>query len=155
MPPNASLRTTRWAWARLVVTALVLVTTAACSDQGADQGAVTTTPRPLPVGEVELAPIVPVDDSPFCRTMLSLDDDEDPPSLATLTAAYVDLLDDVPAAIRAEFEIVLAGLVAEADAPGAPTALEREEATESLAEFVAMRCRGTQVNPLPPPTAPE
>lgn len=122
--------------------------TVACTDQGADQGPTTST-LPLPVAEDELSPVVVVDDSPFCRTLLALDDDDDPPSLDELTATYVDLVDDVPAEIRGTFDVVLAGLLGDDDAIA-----EFAEAAELFAEYVQERCRGTVISPLPPPTTP-
>lgn len=141
-------------WARTVIvvigTLLAALAMTACTDQGADQTGTTTSTRPLPVGESDLVPVVPVDDSVFCRTLLSLDDDDQPPTREQLTAAYVDLADEVPLEIRPAFDLVLAGLVG--DEVVDPELVE--SATEALAEFVGARCRGTEQNPLPPPTAP-
>lgn len=135
----------------IVVAVATALTVAACSDEGADQGGTTTSTRPLPVEESDLVPIVPVDDSPFCRTLLALDDDDRPPTLEELTSAYVEMVDEVPPEIRIEFDLVLGGLTA---VDGGPDPALVEAATEALAEFVGARCRGTEMNPLPPPTVP-
>lgn len=125
--------------------------TLGCTDQGADQIGPTTTARPSPVEESDLTPAVPVDDSPFCRTLLGLDDEDQPPTLDQLTAAYVDLVDDVPPEILPEFLVVLGALTA---GDGGPDPALVEPAAEALADFVSQRCRGTAINPLPAPTVP-
>lgn len=156
-----------------VVTA-ALATTAALalvSCTGDDGDATPPEPtRPLPVSaDDELAPAHPVDDSPFCRTMLALDDPGDGsgdgpdagagPSLDEVVAAYVDVAGEVPAEIRPDFDVVLARLVAIAEGDDAAIdAIDHDAAEESLielAEFIERRCRGTVINPLPPPTVPD
>lgn len=129
---------------------------AACSGAG-DDGERTDSTRPLPVSGDDIEPEVPVDDSPFCRTMLEIDDED--LSLDEIVARYVDVTDDVPAEIRPHFDVVLERLVAvTGDDDDAVEALD-EAAVEAsrfeLAAFIDRRCRGTVSNPLPPPTVPE
>ncbi len=142
----------------VVVPLALSMATPACTDDDGDD--VPTGPtRPLPIAaDDEVQPAVPVDDSPFCRTMLALDDTGDDPTLQELTEVYVDIADDVPAEIRPDFDVVLARLVAlTSDDAAAIDTIDEAAAEESLIElaaFIERRCRGTAMNPLPPPTVP-
>ncbi|MEX2625281.1 MAG: hypothetical protein WD225_00250 [Ilumatobacteraceae bacterium] len=144
---------------RRVVPALALAATsvlaAACSGSGDD--ATPDSTRALPVSGDDVEPVVAVDDSPFCRTMLGIDDDD--MSLDEIVASYVDVTDDVPDEIRPDFDVVLERLVAvtgDDDAAADTLADEVVEASRfELAAFIDRRCRGTVSNPLPPPTVPE
>lgn len=156
----------------ILVVVLGSLVVSACSAEDTAAPSEPTTPLPVSFDE-ELVPAVPVDDSPFCRTMRELDEagereasagagsgaGSDGPTRERLVAAYVDIAEEVPAEIRPAFDVVLARLVAltgdRVDATDDPIdEAVAEEALVELAEFVERRCRGTVTNPLPPPTVP-
>jgi hypothetical protein len=92
----------------LIATSLL---TLACTPTGpseADDGpdAVEPSEETVPIPEVRL--------SPFCRTMIDLaaELETDPPDDVTQTIidTYEEILPDVPAVLRADFEVVLADL---------------------------------------------
>lgn len=124
--------------------------------------------------EVPVDGVLPemVDDSPFCRAMLAVgtvdgdglardtpgDGPGDSPasdaSLDDLVALFVDVADEAPAEIRPDFDVVLERLVTVA-AGGEVTDPDRaDESANELATFIELHCRGTAMNPLPPPTSP-
>lgn len=147
---------------------LVAVVAGACTSSG------DTEPPPAVSGvPTATAGTSPVDDSPFCRTLLALEDDPAPSTPDDLIATYRSLVDEVPGSIRPEFQTVLGHLeslrageepavVATPPVTVSPDlefedlgiADPVEESARRLAEFVDQQCRNTAVSPLPPPTQP-
>jgi hypothetical protein len=132
---------------------------AACSgqDDGADDlPSVTTT---APGGDLaDVAGANPIDDSPFCRQVLALENGDQPPERSEVIERYTEMSPDVPDEIRPEFDVVLEHLrQQEAAGPADPDADPDpivEESTRRFAAYIDQRCRGTDINPLPPPTQP-
>lgn len=139
--------------------------TLGCSgdDSGSSDPADDDQLGPLPVDDTV---VDAVDDSPFCQAMLEIgtvegdglvrDDDPDSATsdLDDLVALYVDVASDVPAEIRPDFDVVLERLVAAANGEEVADPERAEESAIELAAFIERQCRGTSINPLPPPTVP-
>jgi hypothetical protein len=148
---------------RAVTGAVLLVSvvmSAACSgddDGAADLPSVTTTAAGGDLADVSGAN--PIDDSPFCRQVLELESGDEPPDRSEVIERYTEMSPDVPDEIRPEFDVVLEHLrqqeagaaPADADADADPIV---EESTRRFAAYIAQQCRGTDINPLPPPTQP-
>lgn len=135
----------------------LLVVSSVSAGCSASDEATTTTDEPVPGVPDELAGAPAedlVDDSPFCRTMLEVGADDAGGTLDDLIAVYADLRPDVPERIRPQFDIVLERMVSRASGADVADPALAEEAAIELSAFIEAQCRGTAMNPLPPPTVP-
>jgi hypothetical protein len=139
----------------LVIAVVSVIGVVACTDEpgNADDAAATATTSAAAPTTTEPRP----DDDPFCRAMLELaraGDDEGEPSVADLIEAYEDIQRDVPDAIRAEFDTVLARMRLRAADQDPEVPEVADEAALNLSAYIDANCRRTARTPLPAPTAP-
>jgi hypothetical protein len=139
---------------RAIITSLAVVIALAsgCSDDDATDDA--NVDAQSASREVPTEPTVstPVDDTPFCRAMLEVDASQG--ALGDIIPIYVDVSDEVPSEIRPDFDVVLERMIAISRGEEVADPVRAEESAIELAGYIERRCRGTSVNPLPPPTAP-
>jgi hypothetical protein len=141
------------------VLAVSVVVFTSCSNDDGDAGDLPSATTVAPGGDLDdVTGANPIDDSPFCRQVLALETDGgDPPERSEVIERYTEMTPDVPDEIRPEFDVVLEHL-RQQEAAGIPDEVEPdpvvEESTLQFAAFIDQRCRGTDINPLPPPTQP-
>lgn len=170
--------------ARVVAVAVVALATTACTNltgDDADDATGDATAIEIPVPSVTVPPSRL---TPFCQGMIALAErlDTDPPDdvEALILDTYLDLVDDVPPEIEADFLAVVADLQGEPGPTGepGPSATTSDTATgdpatagdpsnldeegrtppddpsQRLNAYVDATCRGVDNNPGPPPTEP-